>query len=70
MKKYNDIIHYLGIDDNKKIFNEIKKELKEVLKFSKKNNCEYCLIEDFESGYFKGFVMLKKFKNLCCIKED
>lgn len=64
-----DIIHYLGIDDNLDLINDIKSELAVVIEYSKKHNLEYCLVDDLENGYFKNFKLIKQFNKLCCIKE-
>lgn len=62
-------IHYLGLDDNIELFEDLKDEIRFVIGYSKRNNLDFCLVDDFENGYFKGFELVKQFDKLCCIKE-
>lgn len=62
-------IHYLGLDDNIELFEDLKDEIRFVIGYSKRNNLDFCLVDDFENGYFKDFELVKQFDKLCCIKE-
>lgn len=62
-------IHYLGVDDNVELFEDLKDEIRFVIGYSKRNNLDFCLVDDFENGYFKDFELVKHFDKLCCIKE-
>lgn len=62
-------IHYLGLDDNIELFEDLKDEIRFVIGYSKRNNLDFCLVDDFENGYFKNFELVKQFDKLCCIKE-
>ena len=68
IKNKRDIIDYLGLE-NKEDFNLLKENIKKIIEFCNEYNYEdYCLFQDYASGYFDEFQMIKRIDDLCVIK--